>query len=138
MIQLLSTGAGGLWVGPWESVAGRRDDFDVIAMMAPELRFKHDGADDRIIHFPASDQPPYDELFRVAHLAAAFAESAVNLGKRVGVCCREGLNRSVLACALVLHWRERLSGEDVVKLLREKVGPRALNEILADYVRGLR
>lgn len=122
-----------VWVGPWESCVVA--DFDVVYLMAPEIQVSERK---NVIVVEALDQPPYEPLFTKAGLTAGKVLADVDAGRKVAICCREGLNRSALTGAIAmtayLGWR----GEDVFNFLQSPsaIGPRALyNQALADYVR---
>ncbi len=86
------------------------------------------------VYFPIFDDdlPDLQKLHAVARLAA----SLVQKGERVLSHCGLGLNRSALVAGLTLTYLG-MSGEDAVRLLREKRPGALFNEKFAAYLHSL-
>jgi protein-tyrosine phosphatase len=86
------------------------------------------------IYFPIYDDelPNLQKLHAVAKLAASLVER----GERVLSHCGLGLNRSALVAGLTLTYLG-MSGEEAVRLLREKRPGALFNEKFADYLQSI-
>jgi protein-tyrosine phosphatase len=83
------------------------------------------------VYFPIFDDdlPDLQKLHAVARLAASLVEK----GERVLSHCGLGLNRSALVAGLTLTYLG-MSGEDAVRLLREKRPGALFNDKFAEYL----
>jgi protein-tyrosine phosphatase len=86
------------------------------------------------IYFPIYDDdlPNLEKLHAVARLAASLVEK----GERVLSHCGLGLNRSALVAGLTLTYLG-MSGEDALRLLRQKRPGALFNENFASYLQSI-
>jgi protein-tyrosine phosphatase len=86
------------------------------------------------IYFPIYDDelPDLQKLHAVARLAASLVEK----GERILSHCGLGLNRSALVAGLTLTYLG-MSGEEAVRLLREKRPGALFNENFAGYLQSI-
>jgi len=86
------------------------------------------------VYFPIFDDdlPDLQKLHAVARLAASLVEK----GERVLSHCGLGLNRSALVAGLTLTYLG-MSGEDAVRLLREKRPGALFNDKFAEYLHSI-
>ncbi len=87
------------------------------------------------IYFPIYDEelPDMPKLEAVARLGASMVQS----GHRVLSHCGMGFNRSALVAGMILHYLG-MSGEEIVRHLRQRRSGALFNEVFADYLLTLR
>lgn len=118
----------GGYPGPGSQVA--EAGFDILVLSAREYQRSHvyfPGV--KVIPAPNNDSPTHFPLtaedLKIAVRAAFKVAHAVQEGEKVLVTCAAGMNRSGLISALAIHILYGWSGDQCIRVVREKRGPKA-------------
>lgn len=133
-----------LWVGG-KPPLDRELPFDVLALCAVEIQPEQLGFRGQVVRCPIHDngQPPTPREVKLALDAGRAVAASLVTGKTVLVTCHMGLNRSALVAGLGLGLVTRMTGDQIVELIRERRSHLALGNphfvaMLERYVPGPR
>lgn len=141
LIHKSKTSTGELWQGSVGDLA-HPEKYDVIVLCADEFQDKEGqlsasyGKSVRVLPAPNDDSgnPFTKEQATIAVVAARQVVKEYRLGKRILVSCAMGRNRSGLVMALALSRLCGVSGNDAIKVIREKVPHALSNPQFVDFL----
>ncbi len=124
-----------LWVGSKPPFDRDLPAFDMLVLCAQEIQPDRMAFSRRIVRVPIPDATLSQvELRRVSHAAKEVAK-AMRSGQRVLVTCAAGLNRSALVASLGLGIVSKLTGPQIVSLVRQRRSEHALhNQHFVDII----
>lgn len=114
-----------LWVGAQPPFDRDLPDFDVLVLCARELQPGVIGFRRAVVRVPLPDATLSTDEIRTAIIGGRAVAKALTAGSRVLVTCAMGLNRSALVASLGLGMVTRMTGPQIVALVRARRTPDA-------------
>jgi protein-tyrosine phosphatase len=115
-----------LWVGGRPPFDRDLPMFDVLVLCARELQPEHLAFHGQVIRCPLPDDALSMAEVRLALETAKLVARALIDRRHILVTCSAGINRSALVASLALSNVTRLSGDALIRIMRQRRHPNAL------------